>query len=197
MGKANRLPDINAAIVRFRGEMLTALKVRDYNSCFGSLHTLNAELPIEYQVNISTKDYEEQTSLESKVICNKCKDETSYIKLKIFNKEKSFLLSTVSQLQYYKAWLCFKCKSINDLNQTRLIQPVKKEPFFLKVVPAPPERRDGLIETRNYHQIISRWLWNFLGEIEFQNAKYRDDYRSKFAEEESQLEIDTTSEGDF
>ena len=47
-----RLPDINTSMIKFRNEVLGAIKNRDWTLMHGCLDAYNGELPEEYQVNL-------------------------------------------------------------------------------------------------------------------------------------------------
>ena len=56
-----RLPDINTAFIKYRNEVIAAIKRKDYDNMHGSLNGINGLLPTEYQVIISNTKYEELT----------------------------------------------------------------------------------------------------------------------------------------
>ena len=170
-----RLPDINTAFIVYRRETISSLKSGQYDNCFGSLYALNGLLPEEYRVQISTKDYEEKTALDIKVICPKCEAETEYKKIKVFDKLFLGLYSLILNKRLEKVWTCTACGQDIRISQTPMTQPKLKEPWFVKTVPKPPLRKDGLHDRSTYHIKICQWVWSFLDELEAQMAKFRDD----------------------
>lgn len=66
-----------------------------------------------------------------------------------------------------------------------MIQKILGEPYFLKVVPKPPERKDGLMDRATYHNKISVWFWTFIDEIEERLGQFRDDNWSRGDEGEA------------
>jgi len=75
-------------------------------------------------------------------------------------------------------------------------QKILSEPYFLRIVPKPPQRKDGLMDRSTYHSKIAVWIWTFLDELEERMAQFRDDNWSKGDESESLDFGDTGEETD-
>ena len=105
----------------------------------------------------------------------------------------SSLEQCMSVKEYTKVWNCPACDSENRLSQTRMIQKVLALPSFIKVVPEPPQRKDGLTDRKTYHKIFSRWFWQFLDELEAQAANFRDDNWQKDGQSENE-DVDTAGD---
>ena len=194
-----RLPDINTEFITFRREAIACLKSRDYTGMFTALYALNALLPVDYQIKISTRDYEKITQEDIYVECSNCEeiDPTSeterklmrptrilYQDLVIREKLLESFLSSLKGMDSIKVWKCPKCKTEHELEKTKLIQKVRKKPYFLKVVPDPPQRSDGVMDRNAYHRKLSQWAGNFIGELAHQDSKFREDYVPKDHENE-------------
>ena len=105
----------------------------------------------------------------------------------------SSLEQCLSGKQTTQIWHCPECKTENRLSKTRMIQKVMSLPSFIKVVPEPPQRKDGLTDRKTYHKIFSRWFWQFLDELEAQAANFRDDNWQKDGQSEIE-DVDTTGD---
>lgn len=170
-----RLPDINTAFIVYRREAISSWKSRTYDSCFGSLNTLNGLLPKKYRVVISTKEYDNKTKQDLIACCTKCDAEIDFRSVQVFELIAPFTQSVINGNVKEKVWNCTECKKINHLDDTKIIQKVLQEPYFLQVVPKPPIRREGMMDRTRYHIKFSIWFWTVLGEIEQQMAQFRDD----------------------
>ena len=53
-------------------------------------------------------------------------------------------------------------------------QTILKQPYYLGVVPMPPQRKDGLLDRVRYDREFERWAWVMLAELEHKMATYRD-----------------------
>ena len=190
------LPDLNTAWIKYRTEVLAAIKSKNYNSMFGSLFAINAMLPKDYQVEISDRKYYDKIKQDVIVICNHCSKvcehcidgkgeciaETKRDDIKIKNVIGTILTSILINNKTEKLWQCPKCNKNNILSRTRIIQNVLKEPFFIKIVPSPPSRKDGIIHRREYPKKVEKWAYQFLDELEHQMSKFRLEYVPKDTE---------------
>lgn len=191
-----RLPDINTAYITYRREVISSLKSRNYSACFGSLYALNGLLPVEYRVKISSIDYEEKTRQDIFVICKFCKIELDFKTIKVFDLLLPLVNSVLSANTHERIWVCTACNKNNRLEQTDMKQKILSEPYFLRIVPKPPQRKDGLMDRSTYHSKIAVWIWTFLDELEERMAQFRDDNWSKGDESESLDFGDTGEETD-
>jgi hypothetical protein len=189
------LPDINTAYISYRGEAIRSIKSEHYDSAFGALYSLNALLPEEYKVKISSIEYEEATKQDLKTICNNCKEKIDYKQIKVFDLLLPLLNNMITGKTYERVWLCPLCKNSNKLEKTEFIQEVLQEPCLLKCVPKPPERKDGLLDRNSYDRKVTRWLWNMLSELEGRMSAFREANWNKGGED-MDLGIDTSGEKD-
>lgn len=187
-----RLPDINTAYIKYRNEVVWALKHKMYNLMHGALVGINALLPVEYQVVVSSEEYNKLAKTEITYFCNKCEFENPKESVKVYDLLPNRLDFLLHGNNLTKVWNCTKCHSTNKLKETPISKTVLQNPTFLGVVPDPPERKDGLMDRMKFNIEIERWAWLYLGELEFKLAKFRDDNWNKG--EELGLDIDTSIE---
>jgi len=191
-----RLPDINTAFITYRREVLMNLKTKGYASCFGSLFALNALLPEKYRVEISNPTFEETIRAKETLMatCKYCKENFEYKNLHAVQVLLTYETHYVSGQQYEKLWTCTKCHKDNQLGETELVQNVLKKPYFIHVVPEPPQRHEGLMARSTYHTKVTSWVWQFLDEIEERMAQFRDDNWTKSDTYEDDYEGELESE---
>lgn len=171
------LPDLNTAFIIYRREAMTSLKSKRYDACFGALYAINGLLPKEYRVKVSTKQYDAKTNLDIMAICPECKVSSNYKEIKIFDLLSPLIVGMITGNKTEKVWSCEKCNKINKLSKTDILEPVLEEPNFTKMMPAPPERRNGLLDRVSFHREISRWVWTMIDELEAQMSNYRREYK--------------------
>jgi hypothetical protein len=186
----SRLPDINTAFIRYRGEAINALIKKNYNVMHGALNGINSLLPVDYQVVISSNDYDQLAKTEITYQCNGCKEYIDKSKIHVFELIPNSIETLVHGRTPNKVWNCTKCKHTNMLSSTSISQTILQNPTFLGIVPDPPTRTNGLMDRMKFNIEIERWGWLLLNELEFKMAKYRDDNWNKGDEEMG--EIDTS-----
>lgn len=154
------------------------------------MYAINGLLPEEYRVIISSLEYNELTRKDVFAVCLECEKECDFKTLEIVN----LILNQLDQLivgsSSAKCWVCPKCKYTNELVKTSLVQKVLKEPYFLKVVPKPPLRREGMNDRTSYHNKVSRWIWTMLAELESRLAQFRDDNWQKGSDLTSEYDVE-------
>ena len=168
---------------------------------FTAFYAYNALLPLDYQIRISTKEYNKITREDVYVECENCQEidpdnenekavmrQTRILYKDLIIREKllSSFESSLFEKDHIKVWKCPKCKKESNLEKTKFTQKVRKKPYYLKVVPEPPQRRDGIMDNKTYHRKISQWAGNFLAELAHQESKFREDYVPKDNEGESE-----------
>ena len=203
-----RLPDINTEFITYRREALSCISGKNYSGLFTALYAYNALLPEKYQIKISTKDYNKITKEDIYVECENCteidpedeSDEPKERQKRILYKDliiKERLLpsfeASIKGKDSYKFWKCPKCKKETILEKTNFKQKVRKKPYYLRVMPEPPARKDGIMDKKSYHRKIAQWAGNFLAELAHQESKFREDYVPKDNELETE-EIQLSSE---
>jgi len=171
----SRLPDVNTAIIVYRREAITDLKGNRYDACLGALHALNGMLPKEYRVTISTLDYNIMMKEGLFATCKFCTQESDFRTVKTFELVLPFVNSVIATQAKEKIWLCSHCQKENRTGETMFTNKIFKKPYYLRVVPDPPTRKDGMMGRTQFHMQFSSWFWTTLGELEAQLAQFRDD----------------------
>lgn len=92
------------------------------------------------------------------------------------------LEQTIIRSKYKNVWVCSACQKDNNTNTTEFTKAFLPNPYYLGVVPDPPERKDGILDRHTYHKKIEKWCWTMIGELEFKAAKYRDDSWQKLVD---------------
>lgn len=167
------LPDINTKYITYARVVLSSLASKKWASCFGALNSENALLPKEFQVEISTAKYNDKTKQNTVAVCNKCEQEIKFETIKILHILSPMLIGVMNDSKTEKIWNCPNCKSENKLKSTKLIKSKLAEPFFLRVVPNPPIRKDGLLDRNTYDRKAEQWVWNFQNELDNAMAEFR------------------------
>jgi len=173
------LPDKNTAFIVYRRESISSWKSGKYDACIGALYSLMGLLPSEYRPSLSTEEFELMTTQNLMAVCTDCSAENNFAEVQTYNVILPFIAHIISGQQSEKVWLCKICSKENRLSTTKLIQKVLKEPYFLKVLPQPPGRRDGMMGRTQYKIKFSTWFWLALSSIEAQMGRYREEYQPK------------------
>ena len=182
--------------MKYRNVAIASLASQNYDNCFGALYALNGLLPKEYRIQISTIEYNQLTKQDIFVKCNKCQLESDFKAVQVFPLLLPLIETVLTGNEYEKIWICPACKHENKILKTKMSQRILKEPFFLKVVPKPPRRRDGLNDRSTFHRKVTQWAWSLLDELETQFAQFRDDNWKKPGSQYDEFDIDTSGEED-
>ena len=178
-----RLPDVNTAFIKWRNKVVTALESFKYTAALGSLNNFNACLPREYQVKVSTDLYNQKLEDEKLLVhCTKCGADVDFRHVR-----KELVLcdpmeEMITKKKHKSVWRCSACNTQNLTNTSEFTKANLPNPYYIGVVPDPPERKDGILDRHEYHRKIERWCWIMLGELEFMAAKFRDDSWQKAIE---------------
>lgn len=178
-----RLMDVNTAAIKYRNEISAGLDSRNYDKVFGACYSLNALLPEfheddgrqKYRITISDMLYRVFTENLLIMKCTKCPAEFKVKDIKILEIMKVPLDRFISNTVKEKIWVCLKCKADNQLLKTEMIQNTPREPFYIRVVPKPPRRQDGIQDRSDYHRKTVQWALSFRQEWEASMAQFRDD----------------------
>lgn len=174
-----KLPDLNAAFVKYRSYGLQCVEIQNFSGAIGALYGINALLPDEYRIEIDTVKYLSMISEQITVVCKSCSSEFNY---KDIIQKKRLLGSFESSLkgkEYDMIWICKKCNEANVVNKTKMFKSKLNKPYYLKVVEEPPEKHDGVENMMNYKKRMKKWFYTFLGELEYQLGLYRKEYTSE------------------
>ena len=176
-----RLPDINTAFIKYRNEAIGAMKRKDYDNMHGALNGLNGLLPEQYRVIISSAKYEQLTKEDITYECKTCtaqKGEPVEIykeQVQVFDLYPDRMQRLLFGAQLETVWRCPKCDSIQRLQDTVINITKLQDPYFIKVVPDPPNKKTGLMDKLRFDIEVKKWAWQMLNELEHQMAKFRDD----------------------
>lgn len=195
-----RLPDINTAFIKYRNEVIGAIKRLDFNQMHGSLNAINGMLPDQYQVTISTAKYEDLTRTDIQYLCKTCtansKEPVEIPKesIRVFelypNAMQGLLYGGIKE----QVWNCPNCHTTHILKETEISVTKLQDPYFIGVVPNPPNRKQGLMDKLTFNDKTVAWGWQMLNELEHKMALFRDDNWSRGDDLEGFDDIDTSSE---
>ena len=173
------LPDKNTAFIVYRRESISSWKSGRYDACIGALYSLMGLLPTTYRPTISTEEFDEVTHQDTLAFCTECETESNYSTAKTFEIMLPLLSNMISGQTTEKVWECSNCKKLNSINTTKFTQKILKEPFFIKVIPQPPNRESGILGRTQFTIKFSSWFWLALSSIEAQMGRYREEYQPK------------------
>ena len=190
-----RLPDINLAMTKYRNLAVSANQQKQWIIMHGALHSYNGLFPEEYQVTISTEEYEIASKVDITYVCLQCKKEIEKERVEVFdlipNGMGLLLVGSTPQ----KTWNCPECYSNNDLQTTTINKTAFRDPTYYGVVPNPPNREYDRQSHNTFDSLMRRWGLNFLAELDNKAAKYRDD-NWKRGDEDFELGVDGGEEQD-
>lgn len=173
------LPDKNTAFIVYRREAISSLKSKRFDGCIGALYSLMGLLPDTYRPTLSTEQFELLTTQNLFAICTECQTQNNFAQVKTHQRYLPFLSSVVTGKSTEEVWTCPQCNSHNSLHSTKYIQQVLKEPYFVKILPSPPNRKSGMLGRTSFDTKFSNWFWLALSCIEAQMGRYREEYQPK------------------
>lgn len=201
-----KLPDINAAIVRYRSQALESVKTGDYDMAVSSINFINADLPEDYKVQVSTSLYNSIVEDRKIIACDYCtskefvlKDgkltptgkyiptECSLSEITQFDLELDWLEQILSGQKTKRVWNCTKCNKLNDMDVSKIKIKKYQAPFYLKIMPEAPRRKRGIQGRSSYDNDFKKWFDTAMSEIESQISKYRAEYAAQEAREEVKI----------
>jgi len=175
--------DVNTSAIKRRNEVSAGLDSHNYSKVLGALYSLNALLPErheedgrqKYRITISDSLYTKFTKHEIILTCKFCTEETNFETVRVYELMVPMFEGFLSGSQTDKIWVCPKCKKDVKLTDSNMTESVPKEPFFVRVVPKPPQRGNGMQGRRSYDEKFISWAWTFMQEWEASMAQFRDD----------------------
>lgn len=189
------LPDLNTGYIKYRNKIMESIDAGKFLNAIGSLYAENGMLPKEHQIIIDDELYNQKVTQTTIIKCNHCLSEYPRIDKPDKTEERATehnfndirtyklmlpLLGTfMLKSDYEEVWNCCKCKKTNRMRDAKFIKTELKKPFYLQVVPNPPNRKDGLSDRQTYYKRIRKWAWQFLDELEYQMGEYRRNYIPK------------------
>ena len=173
-----------------------AIDAKKYTVCLGALYALNGLLPPEYRVEIDDDLYREKTRTDVFMVCGNpdCAQEIDRNTIVVKREKASPVIMLITKREHQRVWMCPKCNFKNVFDRTRMIKTTLKMPYFLKVVPQPPSRQDGILDRKSFIKKFDAWAWTLLDELEERMAQYRDDNWERGGEMDTGPEIDTNLE---
>jgi len=171
-----KLPDINAAIVRYRNNLLHAFDNNEANTVIVSWSAINALLPDDYKVEVNTEKFLKLVAENKIIICSKCEEKIPYQDVKFNDLLLSSVESLITQKKHKHVWNCPKCSFENIFNFKKIKIVKFQQPYYLEVVPEPPTRHLGIVDRSSFDTQFRRWFTLALDEIESKIGKYRADY---------------------
>lgn len=190
-----KLPDLNAAFVKYRSFGLQCVEIQNFSGAIGALYGINALLPDEYRIEIDSDKYKSLISERIIVVCSDCESEFNYADIKQKKELLPSFQASILGRDYEKTWFCNKCKKTNIISKTKMIKSSLNKPYYLKVVEEPPDKHDGVENMMNYKKRMKKWFYGFLGELEYQLGLYRKEYTSETEDENEKVE--DTGETEF
>lgn len=170
-----KLPDINAAIVRYRNDWLHAYSNKEYDIVIVAIDAVNALLPEDYKVEINSKKRNELVQ-ENKIIVCSCGEVAQWNQVEFQTVRlpagEQFLLGRLND----KVWTCQKCNKENIFDSTKRKTIKYQEPFYTGIIPEAPTRRFGISNRLTYEREFKDWYRIAIKEIESKIGKYRADY---------------------
>lgn len=178
-----KLPDINAAWVKERTYFFTCRDMHNWSGMILALYAMNALLPDEYRITVNTRKYDNLIEAKIGYICNYCKEEIPEASIEIKKCLAPLVVSYIAQSETRTFWPCPKCNKENLISQTRQIKETLEKPYYIKVVPEPPERKRGIQDRRVYPLELQKWSGIFFQELEHQLGLYRAEYINQLEDE--------------
>lgn len=187
-----KLPDINAALVRYRSVAIESFQNGDDESARMALGNMVALLPDKFKVRVNTDEYNEKVKEKDFMVCLKCKKEIPYENIKrekkLLTNEEQFIKKcsknpplTQEDKEYDWIWNCPKCSHENRYADTELEKEKPSKPYYLGVIPEPPQRnfRNPLMDRMYFTQRFRDWFKTAFQEIESKVGIYRAEYSAQ------------------
>ena len=178
-----KLPDINAAWVKERTYFFTCRDMHNWSGMILALDAMNALLPDEYRITVNTRKYDDFIEAKIGYICNDCKKEIPENMIKIKVAIAPLIINYISNSKTMTFWSCPECHKENLMSQTKLIKETLQKPYYLKVVPEPPDRKRGIQDRKTYPMILLKYSALFFQELEHQLGLYRAEYVNELDED--------------
>jgi len=197
-----KLPDVNAAIVRYRSQALEAARNPDtYDMAIISLSALNADLPEDFKVEVNSQKYYSLIEDRRYILCSFCtevdKNENSstfgkkipteciFADVEKYEIDLDWKEQILSGKQKESFWVCTKCGVANVLDTNSVKIKKYQMPFYTKIMPEPPSKKRGIQGRTSYENEFKIWFGIALQEMENQISKYRTEYEAQQETEEA------------
>lgn len=192
MGFTAKLPDVNAALVRWRSQAIESAKNKDYNMAITSIGALNALLPggemedgsDSFKVEVNTFKYYSMKADRQTINCKNCEEECILSDLKQYDLELGWQEQILVHKETQRVWVCSKCGKPNEMNINDIRIEKFQEPYFFRCMPSPPVQKRGIVGRNTYDSEFAVWYDIASREIESQIARYRAEYIAQNDDEE-------------
>ena len=187
-----KLPDVNAALVRWRSQAIESAKNKDYAMAVTSIDAINALLPQgdeedgsdSFKVEVNSQKYYNMKSDRQTINCKKCKIEFILSDLKQYDYELEWQEQILVGQKTERVWECLKCGILNKMNVNDIKIEKYQEPYFFKCMPSPPVQQRGIRGRNTFSMDFSVWFDIAIKEIESQIGRYRSEYMAQHKDDE-------------
>ena len=171
-----------------------------------SINFINADLPEDYKVQVSTHLYNSIVEDRKIIPCEHCTSketalkegklvltgksiptECSLTEITQYDLEMDWMEQILSGQKTKRVWNCTKCGMLNDMDVKKIKIKKYQAPFYLKIMPEAPKRRRGIQGRSSYDNEFKTWFDIAMSEIESQISKYRAEYAAQEAREEIKI----------
>jgi len=174
------LIDINVLALKHLDKAYFYKSIGDYDSCTDSLQSVNAALPPEYHIKFSTQQYEDLVSHPLEIFCKHCGTSHNRDTIRVWNMLLPLSLQIGKLSTTVRAWTCPDCKRTNILSESKIKKKIIEEPYFIKVVPEPPRRKQNLDDRVSFTITYKLWFGRTVRELTRQISQLRwDNHQSE------------------
>ena len=135
------------------------------------------------------------------IYCKSCGSKHKRDQIKTWDMLLTLTEQMLAKKKTIKAWTCEECNADNILTSSKIILTEREEPFFTKVVPMPPERKQNLGDRTAYHIKYRSWFGMVVAELTRQISQLRWDHWKQGDENQDGTDLQqllaTNLEGSF
>jgi len=144
-----------------------------------SLSALNADLPVDFKVKISTDQYQQLIQDTITIACTVCKFDCKLVDVVQYEKDLDYLEQILAEKKTERVWKCNECKEENlmDVKNIKIIK--YQQPFYTGFIPDPPRRKIGIKSRLTFANDFAIWFSIALSELESCISRYRTEYASE------------------
>ena len=168
--------DISSRFSFWTEYAVNQLDKKNWKGAIGGLNNINSALGEDYIVSINSQEFYKQVADRTNYKCNYCLKDNIYSKVKIFDLVCPIFEGVVTGEKTNQIWICSFCKKDCKLKDTIITMEETVQPFYRKVVPAPPFKQIGLNNRFRFEHEFKEWFYNFMEELQHQLARYRIEY---------------------
>lgn len=195
-----KLPDVNAALVKWRMSADDSYKNGDPERAIIAIANMNALLPSfpkqeggkSYKVEVSTERYNELRLEKRTIECKQCNEQNLLNYVKQYEVRVDWAEEILSNKKTKRMWVCIKCEKGNRFSLDDVTVESVGEPYYFKVMPAPPIRQGGIRGRMTFLRDFEKWYSIAMQEMESQIGIYRTEYAQQGGEL-VEMEIESAS----